>query len=297
MLIRVSDFTSLAAAVTGLGGEMPKSVMDVLAGVETFHKAATGGGGDPQLSMRAAIRGEAVTVEGARDLLMSMAVAQLAGPRIAEYLNALEYEAIQLMQELLRGDAGDEMMDSLRPIADQAIAGIQAANAHFGPDTTPAQVLEMGDEAIDAWRGTGAHAQVLESILNGVVRPLARDLYLLPPELLTDGMMRNVAVWLINPARAYDIDDFKGELNRPTSLAGVPFMGPIDPVAPGRRWLALHQVTGIHLNSPRQAVAILEGLAEVENKAERERAAKNKEMTRKYREAAAPGKTKITVRS
>jgi hypothetical protein len=88
MIIRIADFTSLADAVTGLGAEMPQSVTDVLAGVKTFRKAATGGGADPHWAMRDAIRGGPVEVEDARDLLMSMAVAQLAGPQLAEYLVA-----------------------------------------------------------------------------------------------------------------------------------------------------------------------------------------------------------------
>jgi hypothetical protein len=150
----------------------------------------------------------------------------------------------------------------------------------------------MGDEAVDAWRAADAHARVLENILNGVVRPLATDLYLLPPELLTDGMRRNVAVWLINPEKAHAIDEAKDELNRPTAFSGAPFMVPSEAVVPGQRWLKIHRITGIHLNSPRQAAAILRDLAEVEHAAARERAAKNEEMARKYREAGGP---KITV--
>jgi hypothetical protein len=58
------------------------------------------------------------------------------------------WEAGKAMAKLLQGDAGDELMESLRGAARKALGDIELAS--FGPDTTPEGIIARGAEAVEA---------------------------------------------------------------------------------------------------------------------------------------------------
>ena len=68
-------------------------------------------------------------------------------------------------------------------------------------------------------------------------------------------------MWIIDPERAHLLPEVGALLMAPLTNFRVP----------GGRWLKVHQLCGIHLNSPRLATEILRELQKADAKAEAER--------------------------
>ena len=111
--------------------------------------------------------------------------------------------------------------------------------------------LEMPAEASEAWRSARAHQQVLDQLFTTVIRPLHR-LRVLPLETEPDWGAVSMGAWFIPPAKAHELGD-----------VGLLFNERVDRYTiPGGRWLRIQGLTGLQLNSPSTAAAILLSLHE-----------------------------------
>jgi hypothetical protein len=152
-----------------------------------------------------------------------------------------------LIRDELRGAAGDDLVESLREPASAAIRGIQRAGEFFGGDVTPGRVLEMGAEATVAWNEAKGDGAFLDQLLNQVFRPMAQQLELIPPELVTDMGLGLLGVWVVDPPKSYLLEDVGRLLMSPSIQFSVP----------GSRWLKINSLVGLRFNSPSEAIAIL----------------------------------------
>jgi hypothetical protein len=288
MILRLLDFTRVCDAVEALGGTVPASITAVTGSLRSLQRA-TGGGtvGSPAEVMMSAVKqaaqiGGPLSQEGAHKLLVKIATERLVGEQLAEYFPALEHPTCRLLVELFQGDAGDELITSLRPMADEAITGIKTARGFYNADTTAATVIDLGDEAARAWREAGAHEVTLDRLFGEVLMPMTH-LGLIPPEVRVDIGDLLHAAWIIDPAKARELSQVGRHLLTSKLQYNVP----------GGRWLTIVNIGGLHLNTPRQAIAILKGVKDAGAAADAERYSIQKQREDAQRRAG----RKITVRT
>jgi hypothetical protein len=79
-------------------------------------------------------------------------------------------------RSIRHGGTADEIIESIRPAFDQAVAGITEANQHLSPDDTrPADEPPDAADAVRAWQSIGQHRRRLDAIYSTVLVPLVRD--------------------------------------------------------------------------------------------------------------------------
>ena len=263
-MISTRDCEGLCQAVEALGGTTPPEVTVALDSVQAFYKvAAQHAGGSftattlTQTIQGAVAAGEPLSFEVAWAAAKKAAVTQLMRTEVGQNLGRLDYDTALLIQSMLRGNAGDAMFKSLQPTVDTAIKGIEAAAAHYGPEDTLEQVVDRGDEAVAAWRSAQAHEATLDRVLNTVVRN-SRFVDLIEPALLTDlGAYWMAAFFMPWPARAigdYTPYDALVKIGTELDRSGVVWK------VPGGRWLEIHRLCGLRLNSPAEAAELLASL-------------------------------------
>jgi hypothetical protein len=214
MPLSCDGFARLMAAVEGVGGQVPPSIAAALGTVEAFKEVIGRQPPSPVAAMREAVRqaaaeGQAIDAEDAHDLCVDLAEELLVADQLTGYLPALDLQVAGSIQAMLRGDAGDQLMRGLRAIFDPAVDGIRDASQYFGPDTTAAQVVEMGAEAGEAWRQASGHQAMLDRILNEVLWPMTREIEILPTAITQYVVLHGLGlpiVCLISPARAFRMD-------------------------------------------------------------------------------------------
>jgi hypothetical protein len=266
----VQPFERMFRMVRDLGGTIPAQFTAVLATRAAYGEALTSRATAKQPIenfVAAAESGVGLSAEAAREHLMSAAKARF----ITQHgLNLnLNIELGQLMHTLLMGNAGDEMFASLRPILKEAIEGVEAAAAAgVGPETTTDQLVDMPVEAIAAFQAVKQqHAPLLDRVLEMLrfaTRPVELEVF--PPHLVTAFGPYLLAAWFapadksltapdIAEATAADpLAEVGSILNRSLAYWGN---------NPGGRWLQINQAFGLRLNSPREAVAVLQPLYEL----------------------------------
>jgi hypothetical protein len=267
MITGCGEFSTLMKNVEALGGEAPPGVTAVLESTAVFRDVMAGRSGGQRVGSingaveRAAKTGKPVTVDQAHDVCVAIVEEELIKKHLFEGRTGLDIWAAEIVQEMLRGDAGDQLMKSLQPVVDAAIEGVRAAAGFYSADTTAEQIVDRGAEAVAAWNGAKDHQLVLDQLLATVIRPMSQ-MALLPGELARDFSGPGVtAIWLINPSRAFMLTEVGVELMKPTTSWSVP----------GGRWLRIHQMAGLKLNSPREATAIFRGLEEAKRREDEER--------------------------
>jgi hypothetical protein len=252
----------LFAAVEALGGQTPASCRAALKTRDAYqdaHMQAAQGYHGPSVwdNVRAAAaEGVALSQEVAHAHLRDAARAKLIQHHGLEMGRELDVKLGQLLHDLIAGDAGEELMGSLRPGVEEAIRGIRACAEHFTSDTTHQQMLDAGPEAIAAYQeARNNHSPLLDRVLDRVLRPMSAPgndaLELIPPHLGSDFGELWLASWVANPAKAHDLHRVANIL-RSNAVVGYNM--------PGGRWLAIYQLQGLQLNSPREAVAVLQSL-------------------------------------
>jgi hypothetical protein len=260
-VIATRDFAVLLEAVEALGGTAPAAVRVVLETSQEFAKVASvqaGGSMTPQLlaeAIQGAVEaGQPLSFEAAWVASKKAAVTQLVRQEVGDHLGALDYNCALLVQDMLRGDEGHDMFRSLQPAVDEAIKGIEAASEHYGPESSLAEVVERGDEAVAAWRGAQAHERKLDQLLNTVVRP-TRFVELIDPALLTDlGPYWMAAFFMARAVGDYTQFDTLVTVGKELDRSGVAWK------VPGGRWLFIYRLCGLRLNSPAEAAELLKSL-------------------------------------
>jgi hypothetical protein len=250
----IQPFQNLFKAVEALGGQTPAAFTAVLDTLAAYHVEYKYTGPTPHDSLlMAADSGVALTADQGRDQLLRMAKARFITQHGYDF-RQLQVDAAILLGKMLRnGDAGDELLASLRPVVAEAMDGISAASAYLGPDTTAEQIVDMPPAAVEAYqRAKNEYAPLLDRVLFEVIRPLtlsANDMEVLPGQNQVDAGYL-MALWFIDPTKAYLIEQ-----------VGILFSHPVTKWSmPGGRWLAVNELTGLRLNTPREAIAILNAL-------------------------------------
>jgi hypothetical protein len=264
----VRRYAKLFAAVEALGGSTPSSCRAALDSMDAYQAASSASyvGASPLDNIvRAAKRGEPLSREEADRHIREAARAKLIEHHGLDM--RLDQPVGQLLRDLVAGEAGDELIGSLQPVVARAIDGILACvEAGIGPDTTPEQILELEPEAAAAYKAARLeHAPLLDRVLNEVLRPttVPAELELFPAHLWPDYGQLLLASWFMPLDRAVGTGGYDGLvqvasiLNRQvTPPEGA--MGGTGGYVPGQRWLEIHQLCGLRLNTPRQAVAVLD---------------------------------------
>lgn len=253
-------YSRLFASVEALGGEVPPSVAAVLGSVDVLFLKRKANQQSPEEALMGAIREaadaeQALSPEEARALCIDLAAQRLVLPLLMEHYQSVDFQAATLIYQMLQGDAGDELMASLQPTTDRAIEGVQRASEFFNADTTLAQVVELGPDAVEAWQEAKQHQAVLDRIYTEVLGPLTwGELAFVPPDLtdLPVHGMRMAGIWVLDPNRAQMLDEVG------SVMAALPDRYPV----PGGRWLKANSLCGLRLNSPRQAIRILRSIQE-----------------------------------
>lgn len=164
----IGDVRQLVAGLADLEVPVPEAISIPLAALDALRAAGT----------TPAIAPLEVADWHPRDVVtrvQSAALDQMVREQLVATANGSEAAVISLIGKALRGDAGTEIVLALRPAFDAAVTGVAQANYHFGPGTDGARVMDLGDDAVTAWRELPAHAAVLERIHGGVLGPLALD--------------------------------------------------------------------------------------------------------------------------
>lgn len=101
-----------------------------------------------------------------RSLSIAETASDVLGRMVGQYENGIR-----------SGDTGTEIIEAIRPIFDQAAAGLAEANLHLSPDDTAASIVDRANPgpAIQAWQTVGDHSRALTAIFREVLVPLVRD--------------------------------------------------------------------------------------------------------------------------
>jgi hypothetical protein len=262
-----TNFVHLFAAAEALGGSTPAAISVVLDSNRAFRDIAGPGVNLSHELLRRAVQGavdsgQPLNHEDAWKAGKSAAVTQLVRKEVGEALGCLDYDCALLVRDLLRGDVGVEMFAGLQPTVDTAIQGIERAGGFYGPDSSLADVVELGAEAVAAWRQAQAHQSTLDQLLNTVLRP-TRFLELIDPALLTDLEQYWLAAWFMPSDRAVS----GGQDTPLTQREGLTLIGleldrsSVAWKVPGGRWLYIFKLCGgLQLNNPQQAAELLRNL-------------------------------------
>jgi hypothetical protein len=265
-MISTLDFKRWLAAVVDLGGTVPDAITDVMDGIDAFGDViGVKGPGDPVSPMikmiKEAATDEPLDVEDVGEFCADLATQMMVSQMLGEHRLALDYRGACFIRDLLRGDPGDDLMASLRGVVEDALGGIEHASTFYSPSTTAAELINMGDEATQAWRDAADHGALLDRLYNEVISPLTL-LEVIPPELVTDAGYRIRGVWLVDADRAFTADHIGKLMMRPNTNWSVP----------GGRWLEAHKTAGgLRLNSPSVVIDILSEARRVERAADQER--------------------------
>jgi hypothetical protein len=255
-------FRTLFATVEELGGRTPRSCKAALDTLDAFWGSAEvrNTPSQPQDAIAAAAEsGTALSREEARAQIVQLAKAQIISLNGVDW-RQLDPDTGQLLTKLLKGAAGDELAESLRPVFARHFEGIAKAAEYMDADTTMEQLVDHDDpQAIVAYKAAkDVHGPALDKLLFGVVRPIAYsglDMELIEPQrqALVDGQEVLALFFMADPDRMAYVGEVGTELQR----SMVAYKNP------GGKWLEVHRLAGdLQLNSIRKVQAMLNALVD-----------------------------------
>lgn len=226
----------LAETVTRLGGTVPVELTRVLAAMDAVNAWSP----DTSADIATLIRTGELTAKNAAQLLDAARTAPTVNP--AEIRGAAQKELVRVFDKAVNDGAGDALLDSVRPAFEAAVAGVVKASAWITPSTQASEVLDLGDEAVAAWRELPKHRQVLDSIDQGIIGALI------------DGHSFDaigVLPWMHegSPSGVMHALFYVNDENRDILRAGRFMNTPNGSGMRGGRWLQLLTTTDITLNS------------------------------------------------
>jgi hypothetical protein len=173
----INAIIQLSKAITAAGGKNPKAVSDLIA---TWDAACTAADDLGDTDMTAALADGALTAKTAATVIPDAARRVAAHAAAVELVHELEPKIAHAATLAYRGQAGEELIESLRPAFDKAASAIAATP--FSPDDArnPSKILALGDEAAQAWRDLPRHAAVLDAMYRNVLYKLVLDVDVLP---------------------------------------------------------------------------------------------------------------------
>jgi hypothetical protein len=261
LTISCFDAARLMKTVEGLGGEAPPAITAILNTMTSVKGSMTGGTNFMDLMertfRRAASDEQGLDVKEARALAKQTAESMMVGAHLSQSIPELDLRAAMIIQEMLSGQGGEDLLDSLGDGVDGAIGVIREAVQHYGPETKAEDLIALGGAAVDAWNRAGEAGAYLDRVVWEVLRPLTLEWRVFPDETYANWFGQQLlATWWIDPAKAYALEDVGSLFTRPLTHFKVP----------GGRWLEVYQLAnGLRLNGPKQATEILSALLDYVN--------------------------------
>ncbi|WP_068274791.1 hypothetical protein [Aldersonia kunmingensis] len=241
---------AITGAVETAGGTVPEALADILAQLDAVKDWAPA----PVEDIASVIRSGAFTAANAAEQLDKILRAPTQDPR--ELTAKAEAALVNQFGKALHGAAGDAVIEAVRPAFEKAAKGIMDAREHITADTTPAQILELGDEAAKAWREVGVHKQSLDRV-HALVQAMASDFDVLgQPEPL---------LWQRTGNMVYIAAVYARDENTPLEEVARWLMAPN--AGNGGKWMRILSVTPLELNSLTRAREIIAAQTEERRKA------------------------------
>lgn len=184
--IRIRHCRALVAAIENTGTTVPDSIAEHLAQIDAVRDWTPA----PTPSVRDVIRSGKFTAANAAKHLDAVLNAPTRDPR--ELRGEADHELARPIRCTHPRRRRRRTGRAIRPAFEAAAAGITSAREWINPATTPAQVLDMGDDAAKAWRGIAKHRTALDSI-GGIVNSLGSDFGVVgdaQPDLFRGGIGR-----------------------------------------------------------------------------------------------------------
>jgi len=231
-------------AATELGGTIPAEISAIYDNWNAACEAADNLQPTTELFADSIINSNPKTIA---KTVETTATRSVVAERAHDMVNAIEGHTTHRITQALRGDSGTHLVESLRPTFDQAAHAVTAAP--FTPDTARnlGAVVELGDEAVAAWRGLPKHAATLDRLYRDVVIALTSQLNLLPEPAEAGPGARYMAL-IIDSAS-----------NTNLALAASVFNSAAGTGEPGAGWHRLiNKGYQLRLNTPAEAADIIE---------------------------------------
>ncbi len=152
------DIASLVAAVTDLGGTIPD---DLQATLDTIA-AVTEWAPPPAVDIAAVVHRGELTADTADQLLTNALHEPTIKP--ADLKVKAKHALAEHFTRQLSGDAGDQVIESVRPAFTRGCTALAQAAAIVPASATTADLAEADDEYITAWRALAEHRATLDRI-------------------------------------------------------------------------------------------------------------------------------------
>lgn len=226
---------NLADAVTSVGGTVPEDLAGILASLAAVRNWQPDTSGD----VATLVASGKFTADSAAKMLDAASAAPRPDP--GRTRDIAERELVRAFAKALVAGGGDEIIDSVRPAFEEAARGVIDAAAWITPSTDAAAAIDLGDDAVAAWRALPKLRRTLDAIDNTIIGALVDStsfdsvgaLPWMHPS--SSGYMR--ALFYIRDA---DVD-----LHRAARFMSAP----VAPDKRGGRWLELLTTSTIELNS------------------------------------------------
>ncbi|AWK74274.1 hypothetical protein CBI38_24680 [Rhodococcus oxybenzonivorans] len=251
MTLSAASIKRFHNAVTTNGGTIPETLLgitDNLEAINAWQPAPAGA------ALTAALSNGKFNAKTAAQHLDG-ALAEVHDPNhVAKVRGTATLALCTQYEQEIKGAAGDELVESLRPSFDAALEGLRTAAGMFSLNAAPDQILELGHDAVDAYNAIPNHRLVLDRMWHDIIGWLVvatGD----GPQVLGQPRIDRVAdalrLVMVMPAP-------RGSL---TDLTNA-----IEPVTTNRlrvgHWGRLMSLTPLHLNSPSEARTVLDAYLE-----------------------------------
>lgn len=158
MTATAGDIANLLEQTSALGGTIPTELRDVVATIDAVNAWTPPQAGD----LASLIRRGDLTADNAGRILDDALIQPNRQP--ADLQRIAKYELVQRFTHVLNGSAGDELVDSIRPVFTDACSKIAAAAELVAPGDRVDILADADNDVIAAWRDLGEHRATLDRV-------------------------------------------------------------------------------------------------------------------------------------
>lgn len=237
MIVRPVDCHELHRRATELGIAVPPELQRLL----DAHAAVLKWAPDSNDELATAISGGKFTADTAAKYLESEYTRSVNDAR--EVRTKAANAILHTFGNAVRDGAADAMVDALRPVFDEAKAGVVDASAWITPATTAEQVLAAGDDATAAWHAVGKHRTTLDRIHDFTAMFTNTFAIVTRQPFMGHGGAPHAAFFVRDEGINLD--------------SAAMAMTPEKATGRGGRWLRLLAVSDLTLNTPTRAAEIV----------------------------------------
>lgn len=151
---------------------------------DTYRAALAAAAEAPATDLQAALVAGTLTPDNIAAMVSDAALRQAAAKNAHEVVNALRTTFNKVIRDALRLDR-DRITKELRAQFDPAAAKVAEAAQHFGPDTTPDQVITAKPDVVKRYNQVAAHVTALDAVTQAYRTLLSDVLRELPDDIVT----------------------------------------------------------------------------------------------------------------